>query len=357
MGLTLGWYYHLPPCAGAEEVAATVDDSLQLLLQAHREQGAPVVLAVTGSLLERIAETRPACLDLLREAVEAGHVQSLACTFHEVCPFLVPPRYLRLQIERDLATKERLLGRRPTAFWPGNLAWAPVLGMLLRECGLRTTIVGETHLREAQQTQLWQWLQGNAAHMGSVLVDTLGDDPLEGRRFALELEGGARLRLVMASSGLRGALSFGTQGAIHHAWDDAPVDAAVRDLRARGARWQAFSGDDGDRINPVSIHPYRRLLAGLGPILAGLGAADEDDAEVMEFLPAHAPGGIAFWQDDTAAAWLRLLDEVYRAADAGVVGVDDVLALQDVFPLFWKRSARTRWFHERAWSLASRMAG
>ena len=354
MGLTLGWYYHLPPCASADEVAATVDDSLQLLLQAHRERGAPVALAITGSLLERIAESRPACLALLRAAVEDGHVQSLACTFYEVCPFLVPPRYLRMQIERDLACKERLLGLRPTAFWPGNLAWAPVLGALLRELGLRAAVIGETHLREAQQTQLWQWLQGSVTHMGSVLVDTLAGDPLEGRRFALELEGGARLQLVMASSGLRGALSFGTQGAIHHAWDDAPLDAAVRDARARSPRWQAFSGDDGDRINPVSIHQYRRLLAGLGPILAGLPAVD-DDAEVMEFLPAHAPGGIAFWQDETAAAWLRLLDEVYRAVDAGAVAIDDVLALQDVFPVFWKRIARARWFHERAWSLASRI--
>ncbi len=354
MGLTLGWYYHLPPCACDDEVAATVDDSLQLLLQAHCEASAPMALGITGSLLERIAKVRPVCLGRLREAVREGYVQCLASTFYEVCPFLVPPRYLRMQIERDLASKERLIGHRPTAFWPGNLAWAPVLNTLLLELELYTTVVGEAHLRESQQTQLWQWLQDDGMHMGSVLVDTLAGDPLEGRRFALEFDGRACLQLVMASSTLRRVLSFGTQGVIHHAWDDAPLNSAIRDLRSRGPSWQAFSADDGDRINPVSIYQYRRLLTGLGPTLAGLPAAD-DDAEPMDFLPSHAPGGMAFWQDDTAAAWLRLLDEVYRAVDGGEVTTDDVLPLQDVFPIFWKRIARARWFHERAWSLAARI--
>jgi len=33
---------------------------------------------------------------------------------------------------------------------------------------------------------------------------------------------------------------------------------------------------------------------------------------------------------------------------------DKLLALQDVFPIFWKRIGRARWYHDRAWELLQR---
>ena len=335
-----------------------VDESLLLLLEAHRQTRARVGIALTGSLLERMVGRHDACLARLAEAISDGIVEPLATTYHEVCPFLIPPRYLYRQVELDLAIKDRLFGMGPAAFWPGNLAWTPLLANVLTDLGLQTAIVDEAHLRDAHQTQLWHWLRNDSVQMESLLVDTLMTESVSGRVFRLQRSPDASLRLRIQSASMRRELSFGTVGAIHHAWDDAPLDAFVARLQAgmdAGNAGGVFSGDDGDRINPVSIHQYRRLLQKMGPSLESVSdPLAAQDAKPLDFLPAYAPGGMAFWQDSVAAAYLRLLDELYRAVDLGTVGADEVLPLQDVFPIFWKRIARARWFHERAWELLRR---
>ena len=323
MTLMIGWYFHLPACATAFEVATLADESLQLLVDAHRDARAKVSLALTGSLLTHIERHRPDLLATLAEAIDEGIVELLATTCHEVCPFLIPPRYLRRQIVLDLETKQRLLGSRPAAFWPGNLAWTPVLPDLLTELGLHAAIIDEAHLREAHQTQLWQWLRDDGMQMDSLLVDTLMSEAVAHRRYRLEQSDDGALELRVLSTELRRALSFGTAGAIHHAWDDGPLDALVARLREAGvdggSTW-AFCGDDGDRINPVSIRQYRRLLHAVGANLRLVSAPDADvPAKGLAFLPAHAPGGVAFWQDPVATAYGQVLDELYRAVDAGRV--------------------------------------
>jgi hypothetical protein len=355
MPLTLGWYFHLPPCATAQEVRTLVDHSLRLLLDAHRQARAKVGIAVTGCLLACMEGRHDDSLAALAEAVANRIVEPFATTYYEVCPFLVPPRYLRRQIELDLAIKKRLLGSRPVVFWPGNFAWAPVLANLLPELGLQTTLVDEAHVVQARQTQLWRWVGTDALRMESQLVDTVMEEGVWNRPYRLHASTNAALGVRVQCSCLRRELSFGMTGAIHHAWDDAPLDALMRKLRASGACgddvW-VFSGDDGDRINPVSIHQYRMLLQQLGPELSSVSEPLQAIGEApLDFLPAYAPGGVAFWQDSVTVAWLRVLDELYRAVDLGTCDADELLALQDVFPIFWKRIARARWFHERAWEL------
>jgi len=355
MALTLGWYYHLPPCASPREVDLVVGESLNLLLDAHLRSGARVAVAITGSLLVRIEDRHRDCLDLLVRAVSGGIVEPVATAYHEVCPFLIPPRYLRRQIEIDLSLKMRLFGRPPAAFWPGNFAWSPVLAPILADLGIGTVLIDEAHLRDAHRTQLWHWLRGEALEMESALADTLMGESPAGLTYRLDTGGEVPLRVLVQSAATRRALSFGTVGAIHRAWDDAHLDGVVAGLEASGAFSDGvhlFCGDDGDRVNPVSIHQYRRLLLRAGRSLVLPSAAVAGDADdVLEFLPAHAPGGIAFWTDEVSVAYLRLLDEVYRAADVGTIAEEDVLPLQDVFPIFWKRIARSRWFYDRAWAL------
>jgi hypothetical protein len=354
MPLTLGWYYHLPPCATPQELRLAVDESLLLLIDAHERVEAKVSLALTGAFLSRIEGAHDRVLAQLREGIAAGRIELLASTFYEVCPFLVPPRYLRRQVELDLSLKERLFGVRAEVFWPGNLAWAPVLPLVLGDLGLRGVVIGEAHLREAQQTQLWRWLQSEQLQMQTVLRDTWLDDSTHCAAHELHLDGRRTLRVAVVDSALRRGLSFGTSGAIHHAWDNQVLDAQVERMRAFPASACVLSGDDGDRINPVSIHQYRRLLEEVGPDLRTLSeslAAREVVTRSLEFLPAHAPGGMAFWRDEVASAWLATLEDLYRAADSGSVSVDEVLPLQDVFPMFWKRIARARWFHQQAWTL------
>ena len=298
------------------------------------------------------------CLALLGEAIADGIVEPIATTCHEVCPFLIPPRYLRRQLELDFAIKKRLLDARPVAFWPGNLAWAPILANVLADVGARTAIVAEAHLVEAHQTQLWHWLRKDGPQVESLLVDTLTAESVATGAYRLQHAPNVCLDLRVQSASLRRDLSFGVTGAIHHAWDDDPLDAVVRKLRSSqtavdGA--SVFCGDDGDRINPVSIHQYRRLLEQIGPWLAPVSAEPAAGSQQpLDFLPAYAPGGIAFWQDSVAAAYLQTLDELYRAVDRGRCEADELLALQDVFPIFWKRIGRARWYHDRAWELLRR---
>ncbi len=147
-----------------------VDESLQLLVDAHRQVRAKVSIAVTGGLLAHIREHRESFLAVFAEAISDGIVEPLATSYHEVCPFLIPPRYLRRQVELDLAIKYQLLGVRPVAFWPGNLAWTPVMPGILSDLGLKTVIVDEKHMREAHQTQLWQWLSKDSMQMDSLLI-------------------------------------------------------------------------------------------------------------------------------------------------------------------------------------------
>lgn len=348
----LGWYFHLPSCATTFEVTTLVDESLRLLVDAHRRSGARVSLALTGSLLAQVEAHRPGDLAPIAAAIDEGIVELLATSYHEVCPFLIPSSYLRRQIALDVDIKERLFGCRPTAFWSGNLAWTPMLPGILSQLGISTAIIDEAHLREAHQTQLWRWLGDDALRMGSLLVDTLMSEKVADRRYRLHQADDAILDLRILSNDLRRALSFGTSGAIHHAWDDAPLDGLIADLRAGEALSESawtFCGDDGDRINPVSIGQYRRLLDALGTQMACISAPGlKVAAKTLAFLPAHAPGGIDFWQDPVARAYSAVLDELYRAVEAGRVDRDDVLPLQDVFPIFWKRIARAGWYYRRA---------
>lgn len=361
MALTLSWYYHLPPCASAHEVELIAGESLNLLLDAHLRSGAPVALAITGSLLARLEAQHPDCVALLVRAVGAGVVEPLATSYHEVCPFLIPPRYLRRQIECDLALKTRMFGRAPRTFWPGNFAWSPVLAPMLAALGIGSVLIDEAHLRAAHQTQLWHWLHADALAMETTLVDTMVGEAVAGSVFMLEGGGAAPMRVLVQSTAMRRALSFGTRGAIHRAWDDAELDTVLAGLDAAGAfapGVHLLCADDGDRINPVSIHQYRRLLQHAGHALVAPSTTVATEApEVLEFLPAHAPGGMAFWTDEVSTAYLRVLDELYRAADLGILAADEVLPLQDVFPLFWKRIARARWFYDRAWALLGASAG
>ncbi|TVO53028.1 hypothetical protein [Denitromonas halophila] len=355
MCLMIGWYYHLPACASEFEVTTLVDESLQLLVDAHHDTRAKVSLAITGSLLAHIETHRPRFLTSLGDAIADAIVELVATTYHEVCPFLIPPRYLHRQITLDLKTKQRLFSIRPTAFWSGNLAWTPALPDILSELGLHTAIIDEAHLREAHQTQLWQWLRKDSMQLDTLLVDTLMSESLIHRTYRLNQSPDSALTLRILSSDLRRSLSFGTTGALHHAWDDAPLDAFITRLEETQSPTDTtcrFTGDDGDRINPVSITQYRRLLDALGPALACVSDPLENAREMtLDFLPAHAPGGSDFWQDPVAKAYGEILTELYRAADMGYVEEDDILPLQDVFPIFWKRIARTRWYYARAHDL------
>ena len=346
----VGWYFHLPPCSRAFEVDALIENSLSLMLEAHVDARFPVALAITGSLLSLMEGRHDKCIQSIQAAIQSGIVQPVGTTYVETCAPLLSGEWLARQVDADLAIKQQLWGVRPQLFWPGNLAWSPALGSVLLEKGFTAAIADELHLRQARETQLWKWLGGGALKMASVLIEA-DDDLRAPQKFELKLHHGT-LEIMVPSAALRLALTFGTAGAIHHAWDDQPLDAVLQ-------AWPLFDGlaciDDGDRVNAISIHQYRRLLRSLsGQIVEQRTAPRSLRPEVIEFLPAWLPGGQEFWGDVVASAYLRQLDALYRLIDAGRVTADEVLVLQDVFPLFWKRHARGAWFHDRVHELIAR---
>jgi hypothetical protein len=358
MSVVLGWYYHLPPCASEVEIQTSVLESLQLVLDAHEAVRAPVVLAPTGNFLSILEKESPGTLLRLIHLASEGTVEICGTTFFEIAPFLVPPRYLRAQIDLDILIKRRLFGRSPRVFWPGNFAWTPLLGRLLVELNLEVVLLDEGGLRTACQTQVWRWLGRDQGRMSNVLCDTGVDHDDVARGYLLRYSDESSLKTLFRSWAVQEKLSFGTQGCIHNAWDSSGTDQLAQEfIRSNQAEDNQviFTGDDGDRINPVSIYQYRRLLDRISPHLGiPTSSLPVPAANVLDFLPTYAPGGTDFWNDDVTITYRTLLDEIYRLVDLGRISTSDVLPLQDVFPVFWKRISRSKWFYDRAWALLQR---
>lgn len=358
MGLILGWYYHLPPCVTDAEFEAFADGSLALLLRAHASSGAPCVLAVTGHALEQLARRRPALLARVRQLIERRVLVPAATTYYEVAPHLIPPSHLAAQIDADLDAKSRLLGASPTVFWPGNFCWSPLLGPILARRRVGAVLLDEAHLRGQASTQIWKWLRGPAAAPQSWLADTGCSDEDALRPYRLAPPDDAPLALVFRSAAFHRRLSFGVEGALHRPWDGDALDAVIRDaagVLAAEPRRTVFCGDDGDRINATSFHPYTRLLDTAGELFRHPDQlADAAPADHLDFLGAYAPPELAAPGSAGAQAYLALLGEIYRQTDLGRIAVAEVLPLQDVFPLFWTRTSRAAWFYRRGAELLQR---
>lgn len=355
MNLVLGWYFHLPPCCTEAEFDTCADGSLALLIAAHERHRAPAVVAITGHLLSQIERRRPALLTPLRGLITGGTLELAATTYYEIAPHLVPPSQFSAQLEADLGIKQRLFGALPSTFWPGNFGWSPMMGRALGRHGIRTLLLDEPHLRSTTCTQLWKWLRGPEIGPRSYLVDTGCSEADVTRPYALDQADDTTLTLLFRSTAMHRRFSFGVEGCIHQPWDDAATDSLLASLAqsaAQGRTEALFLGDDGDRINAVSIHQYERVLdACTGRLRLASCAWHVAPADRIEFLCAHASAGIIERNDPGNQAYLAVLAELDTHVSAGRIEMADTLPLHDVFPLFWTRISRSRWFYDRAQEL------
>jgi hypothetical protein len=361
-GAQLAWYYHLPAVCTDEEVEDLVDTSLLPLVEAHRETGHKVVLALTGALVDRMAEVRPSAIEAVGGLVGDGLCELGGTTYHEVFPPLLPIHYLQLQIERDLETKRARFAAEPGVFYPPNFSWTSTLPTLLAEAGFAGALLDEDHYVLATSTQLWRWTVQRGSRLATTLQETMVDRRELHRPYIHPVRGGmeGRLRCHVRDFGLVRQLSFGTAGVLHRPLEEDAIDAAAAAVVALvegGGR--VTLADDGDRINPVSLAGYRRFLELLPPfttVLPGdLGARSAGETELL-YLPSFSIAEVHdFWLHDLDALhYARILDEIHRAGVPEELE-DALLELQDVFFLFWKTLPRKSYYLDRLLDLWRRV--
>ena len=357
-GAQIAWYYHLPAVCTDEEVEDLVDTSLLPLVQTHRETGRKVLLALTGTLVDRVAGVRPSAIESVGGLVEDGLCELGGTTYHEVFPPLLPLRYLHLQIERDLETKRARFGIEPTVFYPPNFTWTSTLPTLLEEAGFDAALLDEDHYVLATSTQLWRWTVQRGSRLATTLHETMVDRRELHRPYVHPVRGGrsGRLMCFVRDFDLVRRISFGTAGVLHRPLEEDAIDAAaaaVIGLVEGGGR--VTLADDGDRINPVSLAGYRRFLELLPPgttVLPGDLGADSAAATELLYLPSFSIADVrGFWLHDLDALhYARILDEIYRAGVPEELE-DTLLELQDVFFLFWKTLPRKTYYLDRLLAL------
>lgn len=357
-GAQIAWYYHLPAVCGDDEVGDLIDTSLLPLVQAHRETGRKILLALTGALVDRLAALRPSAIESVGGLVEDGLCELGGTTYHEVFPPLLPLRYLHLQIERDLETKRARFGIEPTVFYPPNFTWTSTLPTLLAEAGFDGALLDEDHYVLATSTQLWRWTVQRGSRMATTLHETMVDRRELHRPYVHPVRGGLEERLTcfVRDFDLVRRISFGTTGVLHRPLEEDAIAAAAADVAGLvEAGGRVTLADDGDRINPVSLAGYRRFLELLPPgatVLPGDLGSDLAGATELLYLPSFSIADVhGFWLHDLDSVhYARVLDEIYRTGVPEELE-DVLLELQDVFFLFWKTLPRKSYYLDRLLAL------
>lgn len=360
MSLIIGWYYHLPPCFTQGELHTAVVESLTLLLRAHETSRATMALAITGHALEQVSKCYPEIIDRIHALASDRIVELVATTYYEVSPHLIPSSFLSAHLQADIDIKQRLFNVVPETFWPGNFAWTPILGKVLADAGIKAVLLEQAHLEGATSTQIWKWLRSSESGSHSDFVKTGCSDADCVRPYRLQDDESACLDLFFRPEWSHKNFSRGVEGCIHKPWDRTSLDIMINEIvtesSGSGGR-TLFLGDDGDRINAVSSEPYIYFLDQVNAICRLPSDCNViAPSDHIEYLCAHAPEQLIDTKSVTASSYLVLLDEVYRYAFSDHNQYDsEIMPLQDVFPLFWPKISRCRWFYNKAWSLLDRM--
>ncbi len=103
-------------------------------------------LHYSGPLLEWIEAHEPALLARLRGLAARGQVELLGGGFYEpLLPYIPRPDVFgQLSMMNDYC--ERTFGQRPRGFWLTERVWDPAMPARVGGCGLRYTVVDDTHL-------------------------------------------------------------------------------------------------------------------------------------------------------------------------------------------------------------------
>jgi alpha-amylase len=114
-----------------------------------QHQGVRAGLHFTGSLLEWIAREHGSYLETLARLVERNQVEILGGGFYEPILSILPDNDASGQIEMMAMFCQRYFGKRPTGMWLAERVWDPDLPRVLAPCGIRYTLLDDSHFRAA----------------------------------------------------------------------------------------------------------------------------------------------------------------------------------------------------------------
>ncbi len=117
------------------------------VLEAHPRM--PVVLHLSGSLIDWVETHRPEFLERLHDLSLTHEIEFLGGAYYEPIYGLIPRRDLSAQIARMSDKIEELFGRRPEGAWLTERVWDPGLVEVLSDAGIRYTVLDDAHFEKS----------------------------------------------------------------------------------------------------------------------------------------------------------------------------------------------------------------
>jgi hypothetical protein len=354
--LLLLWYFHMPGISSRNDVVCLWKESLEPLLRTHYEIQAPLNIAITGALLKQLKQEIPDAIEMLVALHKEGILSPLGTFYHEVFPPIIPVRHLRCHLNHDLNLKEEIFGARPVFFYPPNMSWVPSMETLLREEQINAIVLDEGHYRKACQTQTWKWNCSDNMKMETVMLDTMLDEQECQTPFHMSQpnsqDGNAHITAVFRSTRFVKEWTYGNSGILHKPFHRDEYNSRLEVLKETICKGSYITiADDGDRVNPVSLKNYSLFIKDMKDCMdKSYNLMDRTiKTQPIEYLPSFALGDLHdFWYSDfDAIHYSSLLRDLLIAESQGKVKIEDILPVEDVYPLFWKVMARKRWYFDK----------
>jgi alpha-amylase len=172
-------------------------------------------LHFTGSLLEWIAREHGSYLGDLRKLVERGQIEILGGGFYEPILSALPDNDASGQIEMMAMFCQRYFGKRPVGMWLAERVWDPDLPRVLAPCGIRYTLLDDTHFRAAgiaDEVITGHYLTEKAGYPLAIF-------PIDkGLRYRIPFSSPEEVLAYMTSAPGAGCLTYGDDGEKFGLW-------------------------------------------------------------------------------------------------------------------------------------------
>ncbi len=355
--LHLVWFCHQPFFVPDEEILWRVNSSYVPLLDALSERRIPFSFAMSGSLLRRVAELSPYCVDAIQAYSDAGllsMVGTAAC--HPILPWLTNA-WAREQLESDKRARAELQLPSSDAFWPTELAWSMRVGKAAADAGYHRAFVDSRCCDLADTAPDWTYAGGR-------LLPDLRAPKRAGRFNRLQLSSDNQTKpfeLWVRDASLAHAFIAALR-------TDEPDERchlasfleALDTVRGEAADPDApvMLADDAERFLPDGLARFLDLLDGLldsgVEFCSASRFAEVAPCRTVDYVPAGTmEADDALWNQSPDDRWFR--ESLDRAADRLASRVkwngenshdrewiDRMLRIQDSSFYFWRYISRTR---------------
>lgn len=181
----------------------------------ERHPGVKAGLHYTGSLFEWIAREHGDYLEQLARLVDRGQVEILGGGFYEPILSTLPDSDAAGQIEMMAMFCQKYFGRRPSGMWLAERVWDPDLPRVLAPCGIKYTLLDDTHFRAAGITGEvigGHYLTEKAGHSMAIL-------PIDkGLRYRIPFSSPDEVIDYMKNAPAQGCLTYGDDGEKFGVW-------------------------------------------------------------------------------------------------------------------------------------------